>query len=215
MFEVFFKSLLIGYSGAIMPGSLLTYTIDKSIKNGAKSGLLISIGHSILELFLVLLIFFGLAGYLGTETAKVIIGLVGGLVLVLFGFQMLRDIYLNKISINLDNSKNNGYGNILVGGAVISASNPYFIFWWAVVGVGLVMTAYNTFGIIGIVLFYTGHILSDITWYVFISVLISKTRAFINLKVYKIVIVILGICLVGFGLNFLVSSLRNIHILFQ
>ena len=40
MVEIFFKSMLIGYSGAIMPGSLLTYVVEKSIKTGAKAGIL-------------------------------------------------------------------------------------------------------------------------------------------------------------------------------
>ena len=52
MVEIFLQSLLIGYSGAMMPGSLLTYTLDKSIKSGPKAGLIISIGHALLEFFL-------------------------------------------------------------------------------------------------------------------------------------------------------------------
>lgn len=59
MIAIFIKSLLIGYSGAIMPGSMLTYTIDKSMRHGAKSGLLVSLGHSLIELFLVMFLFMG------------------------------------------------------------------------------------------------------------------------------------------------------------
>lgn len=210
MVEVFFQSLLIGYSGAIMPGSLLTYTIDKSIKSGAKSGLLISIGHSILELLLVILILLGVGKYLGTQTAQTVVGLVGGCVLGFFGFSMLKDVFRNKVNIDFKETSESKHANILVAGAVISASNPYFIFWWAAVGLGLIMNAYNFLGLLGVVLFYFGHILADITWYCFISTLISKTRRFISLKVYKGVIIILGICLIAFGLSFLVNSVRQI-----
>jgi threonine/homoserine/homoserine lactone efflux protein len=87
LIQIFLKSLIIGYSGALMPGSLLTYTIDKSIRNGAKAGLIISIGHALLELILVLLLLFGFGRYLGTELAKTIIGIAGGLVLSLFGIK--------------------------------------------------------------------------------------------------------------------------------
>lgn len=213
MIELFLQSLLIGYSGAIMPGSLLTYTLDKSIKSGTKAGLMASIGHALLELVLVILIFSGIGKYLGTTTAQLVIGMLGGIVLVLFGAGMIKDIYLGKVSIDFKNEPDGkyGYGNILIGGALISASNPYFIVWWAAVGLGLIMNAYNAFGLFGVILFYIGHIMSDITWYVFVSALISKTRKFINLKVYKIIIAFLGICLIGFGINFIVLSARIIY----
>ena len=210
MVEVFFRSILIGYSGAMMPGSLLTYTIDKSLKNGAKSGIIIAIGHAILELFLVILLLLGLGRYLGTDLAKTIIGIAGGGLLGYFGLGMVNDAYRNRISISFDESLSSKYGNLLAGGAVISASNPYFIFWWAIIGLGLIMNAYNTFGITGVIVFYIGHIMADISWYGFVSILISKTRTFFNLKVYKIIIVVLGICLVGFGASFVFSGLKYI-----
>jgi threonine/homoserine/homoserine lactone efflux protein len=192
----------------MMPGSLLTYTLDKSIKTGAKAGILISIGHALLELALVILIFLGVGKYLGTAVAQMIIGMLGGLVLIFFGAGMVKDIVKGNISIDFNKPADGKFGNIVVGGAMISASNPYFIIWWAAVGLGLIMNAYNSFGIAGVILFYSGHILSDFTWYFFISVLISKTRTFINLRIYKLVIALLGVCLVGFGLSFLIASLK-------
>jgi threonine/homoserine/homoserine lactone efflux protein len=202
------QSMIIGYSGALMPGSLLTYTLDKSIRSGAKAGLLISIGHALLELVLVLLIFLGIGKYLGTTLAQLIIGLLGGIVLVYFGVKMIKDIYAGKVTIDFRKQTESKYGNIIVGGALISATNPYFIVWWAAVGMGLIMNAYNTFGLTGVILFYLGHIASDITWYVFVSTLISKTRSFINQKVYRIIVTILGICLIGFGASFLIASAK-------
>src|SRR5665647_214152 len=161
--QVFLQSMLIGYSGAIMPGSLLTYTLDKSIKSGTKAGLMISIGHALLELVLVILIFLGIGKYLGTPLTQLIVGILGGIVLIFFGVSMVKDIYLGKVSIDLKNEPDGKYGNILIGGGLISASNPYFMVWWAAVGLGLIMNAYNTFGLIGVILFYFGHIMSDIT----------------------------------------------------
>jgi len=215
MIEVFFQSMLIGYSGAIMPGSLLTYTLEKSIKSGTKAGVMISIGHSLLELVLIILIFLGIGKYLGTPPVQLIIGMIGGIVLIFFGINMIRDTHLGKVSMDFANKQNEEkFKNILIGGALISASNPYFIFWWAAVGLGLIMNAYNTFGLKGVILFYLGHIMSDITWYVFISALVSKSKKFINLRIYKIKIAVLGICLIGFGVRFLISSANILYNLF-
>ncbi len=123
---------------------------------------------------------------------------------------MLKDVYLNKISLDTKDSHSNKQGNILLAGVVLSASNPYFIIWWSAVGLTFIMSSYNSFGIVGIAVFYIGHILSDISWFTFVSVLVSKTRHLINIKVYKIVIIILAVFLIGFGVSFIVGSIRYI-----
>lgn len=211
MLEVFLRSLLIGYSGAIMPGSLFTYTINKSIKHGAISGLLISIGHSILEFFIVMLILFGFARFINTEMTRSIIGIIGGVILLYLAFCMLRDVYLNKLNLRFKTDEESSkYRSMVIAGAVISAFNPGFIFWWVVVGLSLTMSAYSLFGITGVFIFYIGHILADISWYCFLSAIISKTRTFINMKIYKGIVVVMASFLVFMGVSFLYSSLKFI-----
>ena len=213
MLTIFLQSLIIGYSGAIMPGPMLTYTIDKSINHGVKTGILVSLGHAFLELILVILIFTGLGKYLGSDLASAIIGIVGGLILAYLGFNMLKDVYQNKISLDTNVEGTNKQGNMLLAGVVLSASNPYFIIWWSAIGLALIMSAYSTFGIWGIALFYFGHILSDISWFTFVSALVSKTRHLINIKIYKSIVVILAICLIGFAVKFFSGSIVHIFII--
>lgn len=210
MVSIFFQSLLIGYSGALMPGSLLTYTIDRSIKSGAKSGPLVIVGHSLLELVIVILIFAGAGRILATDTAQMIIGFAGGLALNLMGIGMVKDALQNKITINTEAVAGRGNGSMIAAGALISAANPYFIFWWAVIGLGLILSAYKAFGVLGVILFYLGHTLADLSWYSLVAFLISRTRRFINLKIYKMVIILLGLCLCGFGINFIIGSLKYV-----
>jgi len=207
MLAIFLKSLIIGYSGAIMPGSMFTYTIDKSLRHGAKTGPLVSLGHVLLELILVILILVGAGKYLAMDVSKTIIGLIGGVVLVYLGIGMIKEVYLNKISLNPKENKSNTQGNMILAGVVLSVSNPYFIIWWSVVGLTLIMNSYTTFGIIGVSVFYIGHIISDISWFTFVSVLISKTRHLINIKGYKVIIVLLAISLICFGISFFASSI--------
>jgi threonine/homoserine/homoserine lactone efflux protein len=206
--EIFLQSILIGYSGAMMPGSLLTYTLDQSLKHGFKAGLLISSGHILLEFLLVILILFGFGQYLTAAPAQMIIGVLGGIVLLFLGGGMIKDSVKGKLTINLPTNSQEKGRNLLMGSALISATNPYFSLWWAVVGLGLIMKAYNTFGLRGVLLFYGGHIIADFSWYLFISWLVGRTRAFISLKVYKALIISLGICLLGFGVGFIINTFR-------
>jgi len=210
MLAIFLQSLIIGYSGAIMPGPMFTYTVDKSMRYGIKPGILVSLGHAFLELTLVVLILAGLGKFLATDSANIIIGIIGGLILGYLGFNMLKEVYRNKIKFEAEVGETDRQGNVLVAGMVLSATNPYFIIWWSAVGMALIMSAYHSFGIAGVALFYVGHILSDISWFTFIAALVSKTRHLINIRIYKAVIVILALCLIGFGVRFFAGSVFRI-----
>lgn len=196
-----------------MPGSLLTYTIEKSLKNGVKAGPLVSLGHSLLELVLVILLFIGVGQYLETPPAQMIIGFLGGAVLIFFGISMIKDVAQGRIHVDIKSASDTNSRGIILQSMLVSASNPYFAVWWASIGLGLMMDAYNLLGVAGVALFYTGHILSDFSWYSLVSLVIGKTRRFINMKVYRIVIVILGAVLIAFGLKFLVSSGKMLFML--
>lgn len=193
-----------------MPGSMFTYTIDKSIRYGIKPGLLVSLGHAFLELILVVLIFAGIGKYLATDLANIVIGLVGGIILAYLGFNMLRDIYFDRISLEVKDGVESRDGNMFLAGMLLSATNPYFIIWWSAVGLALMMSAYQVFGFAGIVLFYIGHILADISWFTFIAALVSKTRHLINIKIYKTTIALLAIFLIGFAIRFFANSVLHI-----
>jgi threonine/homoserine/homoserine lactone efflux protein len=99
---VFFQSLLIGYSGSLMPGPLLTYTINQSIKVGVRAGVLIILGHALLELATVVVLFLGLGTFLSTNIAQIIIGIAGGIVLILFGASMVRVVIQGKAKMDME-----------------------------------------------------------------------------------------------------------------
>lgn len=102
---------------------------------------------------------------------------------------------------------NNKQENMFFAGVLLSAVNPYFIIWWAVVGFSLIMSSYESFGITGICIFYVGHILADISWYGFVSIIISKARLLVKQKVYKVIVFILALFLVYFAIKFITDSI--------
>lgn len=209
---LFFQSLLIAYSGAIMPGTLLTYTLDMSLKKGIKAGILIPLGHAILEAFIVFLLLLGLAKYVTSPILKVVIGIIGGAVMIYLGTIMLQDIIQKRLSLDITEPKASYKSNLemVFGGLIISATNPYFTIWWAVVGLSLITSAYSSYGIAGIFLFYIGHILADISWYMLVAILITKTKKLINLKAYSIIVGILGTVMICFGISFFVQSINTL-----
>ena len=198
---IFLSALAVAFSGAMMPGPLLTYTIRQALNSGPYSGFIIIVGHAVLEAILVILIFLGFDTILQSNSVQISIGIIGGLLLLYMGSDMIYNSFKKSIKIELDDKKT-GARNMFLSGIAISAANPYFLLWWAVIGLGFLLQAYKSFGIAGVFLFYIGHILADFIWYGVISLIVGKTRKFIKEKVYRSIIAALGCILIFFGGSF-------------
>ena len=93
---IFSFSFIVALTGAMSPGPLLTYTIIKSAKTNKRGylmGLWIITGHAILEMGIIILLLLGFSFVLKNVTVVRIIGVSGGLILILFGASIIRDIY--------------------------------------------------------------------------------------------------------------------------
>jgi threonine/homoserine/homoserine lactone efflux protein len=189
----------------MMPGPLLTYTIRQSLLRGPYSGLVIISGHALLEAVLIVLIFLGFDVILQSNSAQIFIGIAGGLLLVYMGADMVISAIKKRVAI-AGGSENTKTGNMLLSGALISAANPYFILWWAIIGLGFLVQAYKLFGAPGVIVFFLGHILADYIWYGAISVITGKTRRFLSDYHYRMIIATLGAILVFFGGSFFYNA---------
>ena len=207
MLMIFLSSVGVAISGAVMPGPLLTYTIRQALSRGPKSGFVIIVGHALLEAALIALIFLGFDIVLQSDVAQIVIGLVGGALLGWMGADMVFGALRDRVAIKLE-EEGKSSGNMVLSGVLISAMNPYFLLWWAIIGLGFLLQAYKAFGVWGLLAFYIGHISIDFLWYGFVSVLIGTTRKFIGQKLYRVIIGALGALLVFFGVSFAVNAIR-------
>jgi len=206
---LFTTAFMVGLSGAMMPGPLLTVTIAESVKRGFIAGPLIVLGHAVLELALVLALIAGLSVLLSSASAASIIALLGGIVLLYLGFTMSRDALTGKLSLgNLNeemSSQTKSGMHPILAGIVISVSNPFWIIWWATVGLTYLTMSMES-GNIGLVSFFSGHILADLLWYSLIAAVVAGGRKFISPNVYKYIIVVCGVFLAGLGVYFVYTG---------
>ncbi len=212
LWGIFIGAFLIGFSGAMMPGPLLGVTIDGSLKKGWTAGPLAVLGHGILELTLVILMVFGLKDFFSNPTVAGLIGLFGGAFLAWMGYGMIKS-GINK-TVSLENQRTgNGAGvkNLVLAGVLVSATNPYFILWWASTGMESIRQAYAA-GLTGVLLFFIGHILSDFVWYSAISTAFSRGSKLISDHVYRWVIVLLGAFIAAFSIYFITGGLKMLRI---
>ncbi len=205
---LFITAFLVGLSGAMMPGPLLSATIASSARRGWLAGPMIVFGHAMLELLLILALMAGLSAFLTRSEVTLVIALVGGLFLIYLGYNMSRDAQAGRVQ--LESSRPSGRLSTdmhpALVGVLLSISNPFWSIWWATVGLGYLVLAFPA-GTIGVASFYSGHILSDLLWYTLISASIAGGQKFIKESYYNTIIFMCGLFLIGMGGFFLYSAL--------
>jgi len=189
-----------------MPGPVLTITISESIKRGFIAGPLIILGHAILEISLLVLLVLGFADLINNPALLGIVGIAGGLVLLWISFDMLKGI--RQLTLDLSSGKS-ARGGPVIAGILTSLANPYWIIWWATIGLGYVIISMKL-GFIGVAVFFAGHILADLLWYSTVSLLVSRGRKHISDRIYRGVIGTCAVMLIFFGVYFVYDPIAYI-----
>ncbi|KJR49000.1 Lysine exporter protein (LYSE/YGGA) [Desulfosporosinus sp. I2] len=201
---IFMTSMVMGFSGAVMPGPLLTVTINESLRRGAKVGPQIASGHALVELALVVAIFYGLGTYIAWPVVKGTIGIVGGMFLFWMAYGILKESF-HAVALDFSGETMAKGLRPWVSGISVTASNPYWFLWWATAGAGSLMLAAN-YGALGAVCFYLGHVLSDYIWFTFVSFTVARGKKLFTPLVYRLVLGICGVFLVGLAGYFVYSG---------
>jgi threonine/homoserine/homoserine lactone efflux protein len=209
LIALFITAFLVGLSGAMMPGPLLTVTIAESARRGFKAGPLIVLGHAILELALIIALLAGLSFYLKKPLVTTVISIVGGAFLLFMGLNMIKDVLQGRIT--LEGSENNAAKGVnmhpVMAGILVSVSNPFWIVWWATIGLTYLTMALKS-GAIGITSFFSGHIMADLLWYSLIAAAVAGGRRFIKPRVYQAIIILCGLFLIGLGGYFIYTGIN-------
>lgn len=202
----------VGLSGALVPGPMLTITISDSVKKGPIAGPQVVLGHIITESAMMVAILAGLGWLIGSQTAALIIGIIGGAVLIYMGYNLsISSNELHNTHNNVNNSKKSSiqHGSVF-NGIITSLSNPYFFIWWASVGCAFMYKGLELAGIVGLLGFIIGHWSADLSWYSIISFFSSHEAKVMNDRTYKVVMRACGIFLILLGIYFVLSVLKII-----
>lgn len=212
---IFSFSFLVALTGAMSPGPLLTYTIIKSVqakKRGYLMGLWIIIGHALIEMVIIIFLLLGFSFVLQNIIVVRSIGIIGGLILIGFGASIIRDVYRGSVSTSfLDPAqsseekstfpKQKGIGNPVIGGIVVSMTNPYWWVWWATIGFAFILQFDISFRQWPkLIAFFLGHEAGDLIWYLLVSTLAFLGLRHLNKNVYYGILVLCGIFMILFGI---------------
>ena len=149
--------VVISLSGVMAPGPVTAAAIATGSRN-RYAGTLIAIGHGIIEFPLMILIILGMSRIFEAARTQIVIGLAGGTFLLIMAIQML----ISSKTVENPQSRVRKEKPILTG-LILSAGNPYFLLWWATVGLTLA-TGAAQLGIWAFALFAIVHWLCDCIW---------------------------------------------------
>jgi len=206
LLTIFFSSFIIAFSGAMMPGPLLTATVSESSKRGFLAGPMLIAGHGILEIGLVVLLVLGVAPFLQQEGVFAFIAIAGGAILLWMAFGMFRTLPTLSLSLQAEKTDNN---SLIVSGILLSLANPYWIIWWATIGFGYILHSWQ-FAIWGIIFFFTGHILADLVWYSAVAAAVGKGRHLFTDGIYRGIVGTCAAFLVVFACYFFYAGLQKV-----
>ncbi|MFC1932311.1 LysE family transporter [Chloroflexota bacterium] len=200
MLPILLSVVVISLSGVMMPGPMFAMTLAKSYRS-PWAGAQISLGHAVIEVPLILLIYFGFARFFENSTVQFVLSILGGAMIIWLGISMFR-----ARSAVVQEGKDLPY-NAFVAGILTSGFNPFFLLWWATIGSMLIMK-FLDFGTMGLILFIIVHWLCDLVWLSFVSVLVYKTQSLWGTKFQQGLFITCSLLLIGFGGWFLVSGIR-------
>ena len=189
--------ILISASGVMAPGPLFAANIAYGLRGGGKAGIKMAVGHTIVELPLVILLGVGVFSFEIFPEFRTLISILGAIILFVFaGIQIKTTLQMKKTTFSPK------YNAVLTG-ITLSALNPFFIIWWLSVGFKLISDAMLIWAFAGIVIVFLLHIWMDFVWLYSIAYLSSKSSKIISNRNYKILMIGLSFMLVYFGISFI------------
>jgi threonine/homoserine/homoserine lactone efflux protein len=191
----------ISASGVMMPGPVTAVVISKGTKS-MWSGLMVAVGHAIIEVPLMAIIYFGISGFLTNDAVQIGLGLAGGLLLIWLSVGVFK-----AKPVAVDVKYEGAHKNAIMAGLATTTASPYFFLWWATVGVTIVMGA-KAFGGGWVVVTGGIHWLFDAAWLLFISTFVFFLRRFLTPSVQRGISVVCGLTLVGFGVYFIYRAIE-------
>ena len=199
------QAILISLSGVMAPGPLTVVVVGKGARSPG-AGVLISLGHAVVEFPLMVLIALGLGPFFQHRMFATTVGLAGGGVLLWMAAGLLMSLRKAGADIGPERMRE---ASPFTAGILMTGGNPYFIVWWATVGATLVFRAWG-FGVWQFVVFAIIHWSLDLIWYFFLSSAAFKGTKLLGERFLRGVSLVSGLLLLYFGVRFISDAIGSL-----
>ena len=196
------SAFVIGFSGAVVPGPMLAATIASVPTYGLWAGPLVVLGHGVTEAAVIAALAAGLGAWLSRDRVLACVGVLGGAALIAFGWLTL----MAARTVSLAAGDAPGFTmHPVVAGVVTAVVNPYWLFWWATIGVSYVAMSVRR-GVTGLCVFGVGHVMADLVWFTLVSTALALGRSLMGGAGFRFIVAACGVGLILFGIRFVWSG---------
>jgi len=161
----------------------------------------------------------GLNDLLRLKWLPVVIGIGGGLALLYMGVGICRSALRDAEGLTLEQDDGGvvrlgtgSYLSPLKSGFIASVANPFWTLWWFTIGILYVTQALQA-GAIGLGAFYAGHILADLSWFLFVAVAVATGKRWLSPAAYRGILGVCGIFLVMLAAYFIYRGISTAMLL--
>lgn len=208
--SVFFSYILLGLSLSAPVGPINAAQLDKGIRFGFMNAWLVGLGGMIADAIFMLLIYFGVAQFVDTPLMKTFLWLFGFFVLMYTGVESI--INSDKLTENKDGPSYETRGKSFRTGFFMAASNPLnILFWLGIYGSILAQTS-SKYGTAQLLLYSAAIFLGITIWDITMAGIATGARKWFNSTILKMVSVVAGLVLIGFGIYF---GIQAVQLLFK
>ena len=202
MIPILLSIVVISFSGVMLPGPMFAVTMAKGYKS-PWAGTQISLGHAVIEVPLILLIYFGFTQFFHSNVVQLVLSLLGSGMVLWLGISMFRA----RAEV-IQKGKDLPYTGFTAG-ILTSGFNPFFLLWWATIGSMLIVRILD-FGTTGLIAFIIVHWLCDLVWLSLVSILVNRTHSLWGQKLQEWLFIACSLLLVGFSIWFLISGIQMV-----
>jgi len=194
------QAAVVSLSGVMAPGPVTAVTLGLGARS-RHAGALVAVGHGIVEFPLMVLIILGAGRLFQIASVRAGIGLAGGVMLLWMGAGMLRGA--GRV-VQAARPEEPSRGPVLTG-IILSAGNPYFLLWWATVGLALATRA-TGLGPVAFGLFAILHWTCDLVWLELLSLSSFKGAKLLGARSGRVILAVCGAALLVFAAVFLYDA---------
>lgn len=202
--EILFNGFKVGIVLTFLIGPVFFTIIQTSIERGFWKGVLVALGVSLSDIAYVTICYFGVFQFLNEPKWRTSVALIGGGILIVFGVYHAL-VKSRKAMMPVKAAlESNGFKYFLKG-FIINGVTPMVLMFW----IGTVSVATIDFGYekgYELFWFFTALLATVLSTDVLKAYLAGKLRKLITQRFLMVVNVVVGVCLIAFGIQLILMA---------
>jgi threonine/homoserine/homoserine lactone efflux protein len=205
MIHPLFEGIFIGLTMAVMLGPALFALLQTSITRGTKAGVILAFGIFLSDFFIVVMSYLGAAQLLSQGKKSLVVGLIGGTILIIYGIvTFTRKVHIQDSNNLLEQQRLPGPLTYLIKGFFLNFANPFVWFFWFTVMMGISGTYGSEFSAVSSL--FGGVLITIFSTDVLKVFIASSIKKYLTLKILNLVNYVVGVLLVIFGIILIIRS---------